>query len=86
MEHIYEDVEFITGEEGVMTHQLPNAFRAMQPWLRAKVQDPRFWDEAYDTTHVGEHPIQPMDEAERAEFFCQMKQLPSALELIGTAR
>ena len=38
MEHIYADIEHLTGAEGVMTHQLPNACRALEPYLREKVQ------------------------------------------------
>lgn len=69
MEDIYEDVEFLTGEKGVMTHQLPNAFNAMQPFLREKVTEPRFWDGEHDTTHHGEVSIEPMTEEEKKAFF-----------------
>ena len=76
MEDIYKDVEFLTGAEGVFTHQLPNAFRAMQPWLRERVTNARFWDEKYDTTHTGETAIEPMTEYEQAEFWKRYGELP----------
>lgn len=61
MSHIYEDLALITCEGGVMTHQLPTAFRAMEPYLREKVSDARFWNGEYDPTHIGEIDIPPMD-------------------------
>lgn len=76
MEDIYEDVEYITGEKGVMTHMLPNAFRAMQDWLREKVTDARFWDDAYDVTHTGETDLQPMTDDERDAFWKRYGALP----------
>ena len=79
MEHIYEDIEYLTGAEGVMTHQLPNAARAMEPWLRSKIVDVRFWDDKYDTSHVGEFDIQPMTKAEKNEMFRRYNELPSLL-------
>ena len=79
MEHIYQDIEMLTGETGVMTHQLPNAMRAVEPWLKTKVPDARFWDGEYDTSHVGEFAIEPMVAEERAEFFGRYGDLPSLL-------
>jgi len=77
MDDIYKDVEFLTGETGVMTHQLPNAFRAMQPWLREKVTEERFWDGEFDTTHEGETAIEPMSDEDRRAFWGRYAQLPS---------
>jgi hypothetical protein len=51
---IYEDLEWITGQSGLMTHMLPRALNAVTPWLREHVTDPRFWDDAFDPLHVGE--------------------------------
>lgn len=88
MQHVYQDIEFLTGEEGIYTHMIPNALRAMEPWLKAKVADPRFWDDRYDTTHVGEFEISPMTDDERKEFFERYGTLASPLagkEVIGIA-
>lgn len=54
MGHIYEDLGMITGEEGLMTHMLPRATRAVEPWLREHITDSRFWDGEHDTEHTGE--------------------------------
>lgn len=78
IEHVYEDVERLTGEPGVMTHQLPNAWRAMEPWLRSKLPE-RFFAGDYDPDHLGEYDLDPMTEAERAEFFERYAALPSLL-------
>ena len=83
--HIYQDIEYLTGEKGVMTHMLPNAARALKPYLRAKIQDVKFWDDMYDTAHVGEIEVPPMNEAERAEFWKRYDALPSPLQRRGSA-
>lgn len=79
MEDIYEDIELLTGEKGVMTHMLPNACRTLEPYLRAKIGDPRFWDGNYDTGHTGDFEIDPMLEQERSEFWERFSQLKSPL-------
>lgn len=38
-----------SGERGLMTHMLPRAARAVEPWLRKHVTDARFWEDEYDT-------------------------------------
>lgn len=83
MEHIYEDIALITGEDGVMTHQLPNACRAMEPYLREKVTDARFWDGEYDTTHTGEIDVPPMDDAAKKAMWERYGAMPSLLSSIG---
>ncbi len=68
MEDVYADVEYLTGEKGVITHMLPNACRALLPYLREVATDPRLWNDAYDTTHIGEVEVQPMN-FEQCEAF-----------------
>ena len=80
VDDLYTGVEYITGEKGVMTHMLPRAFDAMQPWLRARVTDPRFWDGKFDPTHTGETVLPPMTEDEKAFFWKQYSELPNPLE------
>ena len=53
MGDIYSDLELITGEQGLMTHMLPRVIRAVEPWLRLHVPDPRFWDGEHDPNHDG---------------------------------
>lgn len=79
MGDIYEDVGFVVGEKWVMTHMLPRAFEAMQPWLREKVIDQRFWDGAYDTSHSGETDLIPMTAEERKGFWERYSKLPNPL-------
>jgi|TARA_R110000824_G_scaffold86938_1_gene214667 hypothetical protein len=66
MGHLYEDLRTITGEEGLMTHMLPRAMRAVEPWLREHVTDPRFWDDKHDTTHTGEVELPVLTDEDRA--------------------
>jgi hypothetical protein len=42
--HVYEDLENIIGERGLLTHMLPNVKRSVEPWLRKHVPETRFWD------------------------------------------
>lgn len=79
MGHIYEDLGTITGESGLMTHMLPRAMRAVEPWLREKITDARFWDGEFDQTHTGEIELPEPTEAERAAMFGRYKAQPNPL-------
>lgn len=81
--HVYQDIEAITGAKGIFTHQIPNAFRAMEPYLREVVTDPRFWDGAYDVTHVGEIDAPVMNDEQQSAFWKRYAALPSLLSQIG---
>ncbi len=83
MEHIYQDFEFITGSEGIMTHMLPNMQRAVEPWLKAKITDERFWDNKFDITHVGSVQLLPMTKEESAECFKRYAALPHPFNQLG---
>ncbi len=86
IEHIYQDLEIITGESGLMTHMLPRVMRACEPWLREHVKDPRFWDGEYDTTHIGELEIPiPSDEDRKAMFdrYCAQPNPLAGKEVIN---
>lgn len=83
MEDIYEDVEFLTGEKGVMTHMLPNAYKALLPYLREVAPDARLWDDAFDTTHTGNVEVPPMNADQRVEFWSRYSALPSHLARFG---
>lgn len=69
MDHIYEDIEYLIGVQGIMTHQLPRANRALEPILRARDLGERLWDDAYDVTHTGEIDVAPLDANELAAFW-----------------
>lgn len=77
--HVYEDIEFITRTQGLMTHQIPNAGRALKPWLQERFPDERLWDEKFDTSHVGEVDVPQMDDAERHVFFQRVAGMPDPL-------
>lgn len=77
VKHLYQDIETITGEPGIMTHHLPNALEALKPWLKSKYPEPRLWENTFDTSHVGEVELVPMNDQERAEFFQRFDELPS---------
>ena len=77
--HIYEDLELLTGMDGIMTHMIPNIMRAMNPWLKNAIVEKRFWDMKYDTTHVGTINVNPMTKQEQKEFFDRYAKLPDPL-------
>ena len=80
IEHMYEDIDYITGEPGVMTHMLSRACDAMQPYLRkVTVAEDRLWNGAFDIQHVGDIPIEPMNGHEKSEFFALYATLPKPL-------
>jgi len=79
MDDIYEDIEYLVGENGLFSHQIPNAYRALLPWLREKVTEQRFWNGQFDETHVGEFDISPMTKDEQSSFWKRFSELPSPL-------
>lgn len=80
IDHIYEDLGIITGETGLMTHMLPRAMRAVEPWLRIHVTDPRFWDCEYDVTHIGDFELPESTHADRLQMFRLYEAQPNPLE------
>ena len=72
--HVYEDLGIITGEAGLMTHMLPRAMRAAEPWLREHVTDARFWDEQYDTTHTGEFDLPTPQRRSATADVCEIRR------------
>lgn len=88
MGHIYEDLELITGEKGLMTHMLPRVLDAIKPWLEENVKDVRFWDGEWDTAHVGDFELPTPTAEDRKVFFERYKEMPNPLadkEVIGVA-
>ena len=79
MSHVYDDLGIITGEHGLMTHMLPRAMRAVEPWLREKVTEARFWDGEYDTTHTGEIDLPTPTKEEREEMWKRYAAQPNPL-------
>ena len=77
--HVYQDIEYLTGEKGIMTHMLPRACRALEPLLRARKLDERLWDGEYDPSHTGEMDIAPLNEREVGAFWAAYKDQPDPL-------
>ena len=80
MDHIYEDLEIITGERGLFTHMLPRVMRAVEPWLREHVTDERFWDGAFDVTHTGEYILPEPTRNDRAAMFERFSSQPNPFD------
>jgi hypothetical protein len=74
--HVYQDLEFITGVQGFMTHQLPNVMRAVEPWLKENVLCDQFWNGEYNPELIGDFDIQPMTKIEREKFEKRYAELP----------
>ena len=83
MEDIYKDIEYIIGDKGIMTHMLPNAREAMLPYLRKYVTTDRFWNKEFDTNHIGDIEIPPMNDVEKDYFWQEYGKLPNPLDHIG---
>ena len=79
MSHIYEDLETITGEKGLMTHMLPRVCRAVEPWLRQHVTDARFWDDAFDQSHKGQIELPEPSGDDRKEMLQRFLEQPNPL-------
>jgi hypothetical protein len=77
---IYEDLGEITGQKGLMTHMLPRAMRAVEPWLREHVTEPRFWDGKYDAAHTGDYQLPEPTDADREAMTERYMAQPNPLE------
>ncbi len=76
VEHLYEDLEAITGARGLMIHMLPRVMESVEPWLRKHVTDDRFWDGKYDTTNNGKYTLPEPTESDRAAMFERYMAMP----------
>ena len=83
MEHIYEDLEFITNQKGLMTHMLPNIMRAVKPWLRKQVTDKEYWDKKFSPKLQGSYLLQPMNRQEVDKMLVCYNTLPHPFSLMG---
>lgn len=86
--HIYEDIEILTGEKGIMTHMLPRACEAMMPILGERLKkvenSERFFNGKWDKEHMGEVDMPPFAAHEKAVFWDTYRALPSLLDKIGS--
>lgn len=79
MDDIYQDIEWLTGANGIMTHMLPRAVTALEPFLREQAPDDRYWQDEYDTTHTGTIDIRPLSAEEMGEFWKAYAAMPNPL-------
>ncbi len=79
MGDIYEDLEYVTGIKGIMTHMIPNVYDAIMPWLREMVLDPEYWDDNFSPDLVGEYELPRMNEQERDDMLQRYSQLKDLL-------
>lgn len=63
-----------------MTHMLPRAARAVEPWLREHVTEPRFWDGKYDPSHTGEYDLPEPTFEDRAAMLARYFDQPNPLD------
>ena len=67
VDDVYKDIEFLTGVP-VMTHQIPAMLELLQPYLKNKLVDARFFDGEFDLSHIGDTDIEPMTDEEEAIY------------------
>ena len=79
MAHVYEDLGFIIGDSGIMTHMIPRFMKAIDPWLREQVTDERFWNGEHDATHTGEYPLRAMTPEENKAALERYSAMPNPL-------
>ena len=77
---VYEDLGMLIGINGLMTHMLPRAMNAVEPWLREKVVDPSFWDDKYDPDHSGDYDLPGPTEEDRRLMLERYRAAPDPLE------
>lgn len=83
IQHIYEDIEWLTGEKGIMTHMLPAAMQALTFALQAQLsptQYPDLWDGKFNPTGPNtDIPLRPLNAAELVEFWKLYKMMAKKL-------
>lgn len=77
--HVYEDLELLIGEKGLMTHMLPRVNDAVKPWLKEHVTDSRFWDDKYDPAHTGKFSLPFPTSEDRKAMVERFKAMPNPL-------
>lgn len=80
IENVYEDLGKIIGGDGILTHMIPRIMKAVNPWLKENVKDPRFWDGMFYADHAGEIELPNPTEEERAAMFELFKAMSDPLE------
>lgn len=79
MSDVYDDLEFVTRSDGIMTHMIPRVMESIEPWLREHVTDDRFWDGKHDPSHTGVYPLSEMTIEEAAAAWEMFSKMPNPL-------
>lgn len=66
---VYEFLEQYTGAEGIMTHQIPSACRALEPIIKNKLPESWFVKEWIKVGLEAETDCPDMSENERKQFW-----------------
>jgi len=65
MDHIAEDLCFLTGFNGLLDAQLLDINEAIKPYLKKQLgESSRFFDGKYDVTHIGNTELRPLNSNE----------------------
>jgi hypothetical protein len=72
LDDLHEDFERILGKP-ISSQSYEYARQAILLWLHENLKDPRFWDETYDPTHIGEVKLIEPTETERVFMLSIMK-------------
>lgn len=83
---VYQLLEKLTEASGIMTHQIPNALRALEPWLRQRVTGENYWNDEYEPDHEGDITIALMTEQEKKEYWERYSALPHPFSQLGATR
>ncbi len=67
IDDVYEDIKLLTGV-CIMTHQIPEMLELLQPYLKDRLSDVRFFDEKLDLYHIGHTNIEPMSDREESFY------------------
>jgi hypothetical protein len=78
-EHVCEDLGIIIGAM-FLNHMIPRGIRAIEPWLREHVIEPRFWNDEHDPMHIGELELPMPSEAERKLMLERYAAQPNPFE------
>lgn len=80
MGDIPEDLSQILGMPGLFSHLIPDAYKAVLPWLKEHVTDPRMWEEKWDPNHTGETELPTPTPDERASMMARFYSQPDPLK------
>lgn len=79
-EDFVKDLEMLVGDSRIQIQMISRIMYAIEPWLREKVTDERFWNGKYDPTHVGDYPLPTPSKDDKDNFFARFSAMPNPLK------